>query len=338
MSFKLLNAALAVTLVLASASSRVEAQEKQLVRYQEYPASLLHLSNWVMRDKGFCAKRGLDCRAIMLGSGPLALQAAAAGSVDLIVSSADVMMQAASRGNDVMILGTHVSNNIYSLSASAEMAQATNGQTYPANMKVLVDKRIGVTARGSSTEMITRALFAGAGLDTDKVAFVAVGGPATAYSALASKQVDAVLSWDPLPAICEASKLCSTFVAMNEGEGPAEMKAMNGGFVVWQARREYVEKNAVVIDSFLKAHTDAVGWLRDPKNIAEAREIAAKGFKLGEVPDREKVFNDVVQRMIDSYGTTLDRKAVNGFNAFLIANKVIDKPLDVSTLVYKNAP
>jgi NitT/TauT family transport system substrate-binding protein len=338
MSFRFWNAAFAATLVLASASARVEAQEKQVVRYQEYPANLLHLSNWVMRDKGFCAKQGLDCRAIMLGSGPLALQAAAAGSVDLIVSSADVMMQAAARGNDMMILGTHISSSIYSLLASAEMAQAAGGQDYPANMKVLVDKRIGVTARGAATEMVTKALFAGAGLDTNKVSFVAVGGPGTAYAALAAKQVDAVLSWDPLPAICDATKICTTFVAMNKGKGPANLQAMNGGFVVWQARREYVQKNAAVIDGFLRAHAEAVNWLREPKNFAEAREIAAKGFKLGDVPDREKVFDVVVQRMIDTYGTTLDRKAVDGFNAFLIDNKVIDKPLDVSALVYKNAP
>ncbi len=329
-------AAAALTLTLAAASAY--AQQKQLVRYQEYPASMLHLSNWVMRDKGFCAKQNLDCQAVMLSNGPLALQAAAAGSVDLIVSSADVMMQAAAKGNDLQILGTHITNNIYSLSASAEMAKLAGDQGYPSNMKVLADKRIGVTARGSSTEMVVKSLLVGAGLPTDKVTFVAVGGPGTAFAAMSAKQVDAVLSWDPVPAMCEAAKTCSVFVDMGKNQGPAELKAMNGGFVVWQARRDFVQKNGPVVDRFLRAHAEAVEWLQDPKNFAEARDIASKGFKLGDMPDREQVFDKIVKTAIAGYGTKFDRKAVDGFNAFLMGNKLIDKPLVASQLVYQNAP
>jgi len=338
MHCKNLAAVAATTLALMFQPATVFAQSKQVVRTQEYPSNLLHLVDWVMRSKGFCEKQSLDCQPVTLASGPLAQQAAAAGSVDLIVSSADVMMQAVSKGNDLMILGTDITNNIYSLSVGADLAKTVAGQSYPENMKVLVEKRIGVTARGSSTEMVTRALLAGAGLPTDKVVFVAVGAPATAYAALAAKQVDAILSWDPVPALCDATKVCQTLVDLSKGQGPAEMRAMNGGFVVWQARREYVQKNGPVIDRFLRAHADAVKWLKDPANLVEAKEIASKNYKLGDIPNREQVFDQLVRSMISQYGTTFERKAVDGFNAFLMANKLIDKPLSVATIVYQNAP
>lgn len=312
--------------------------QKQVVRYQEYPGSIIHLANWAMKEKGFCEKQGLDCQAIMLASGPLAQVAAAAGSVDLIVSSMDVMMQAAAKGNDLMVLGSMITNNLYSLSVGASVAQPNRAAGYPGNMKDLADKRIGVSARGAATEMHAKALFAGAGVPSDKVVFIAVGAPPTAYAALAAKQVDAILSWDPVPALCKATMACNVAVDMRKGEGPPELKTMNGGFVVWQARREYVDKNEATIDKFLRAQEDAFAWLRDPKNLPEVIELARKNFKLGDVPNREQVIAQVVNESIAQYGATLDRKVVDGFNQFLVKNKLIDKPLEVNRLVYKNAP
>jgi ABC-type nitrate/sulfonate/bicarbonate transport system substrate-binding protein len=127
-------------------------------------------------------------------------------------------------------------------------------------------------------------------------------------------------------------------VDLRKGEGPAEIASMNGGFVVWQARRSYVEKNAPTIDAFLKAQADAIAWLRDEKNFGEAMELAAKNFKLGDVPNREQAMQQIVRESISQYGTKLDRNVVTGFNNFLLTNKLIDKPLDASSIVYKNAP
>src|SRR5690606_982580 len=106
-----------IPLTLCSGLMTVPAlADTQVVRYQEYPGSILHLPNGVMREKGYCKQQGLDCQPVMLANGPLAQQAAAADSVDLIVSSMDVMLQAVAKGNDLMVVGPLVKNNIYSLS------------------------------------------------------------------------------------------------------------------------------------------------------------------------------------------------------------------------------
>lgn len=316
----------------------VLAQNLTTVRYQEYPGSIIHLSNWVMREKGMCAKHGLRCEAVQLASGPLAQQAAAAGSVDLIVSSADVMMQAVSKGNDLQILGAMITNNVYSLSASTKLARPNAKAGYPVAMKDLVGKRFGVSARGSATEMYVRTLLEASGHSANEAIYIAVGAPPTAFAALTAGQVDAILSWDPVPALCKATGNCEVVVDLRKGEGPAQIGEMNGGFVVWQARRSYVEKNAKTIDAFLAAHADAVAWLRDQKNFPEAMTLAAATFKLGDVPNREQALEQIVRESISQYGTTFNRKVVNGFNNFLVSNKLIEKPLDAQSLVYKNAP
>jgi len=318
-------------------SSSAGAQTTQRVRHQEFPGSIVHLSNWVMAAKGLCEKHGLTCEVVPLSSGPLAQSAAAAGSVDLIMSSADVMMQAAANGNDLMILGTQLINNPYVLAVGTGIVPAD--QKFPENLKALKGKKIGVSGRGAATEMYAKALLAEAGIGPDDVTYIAVGVPATAFAAIAVKQVDAALTWDPAPAICSATEACSLAVDMRKGEGPANMRAMNGGFVVWQARRDYVEKNSATIDAFLKGLAEATAWMQDPKNFSEVLEIAKKNLKLGDnVPEKEKVTEEIVREAIPQFGTKLDRKVVDGFNAFLLSNKLIKEPLDPIKLVYKNAP
>ena len=107
--------------LLVPASPALSQQQLTTVRYQEYPGSNLHLVNWIMKEKGFCEKHQLKCETVLLANGPLAQQAAAAGSVDLIVSSMDVMLPAVANGNDLMALGTLVTNNAYVLAVRSDL-------------------------------------------------------------------------------------------------------------------------------------------------------------------------------------------------------------------------
>lgn len=329
---------LAISLTLTVFAAPSFAQTGQVIKYQEYPGSLLHIVNWVMRDKGFCDKQKIKCEPVYLASGPLAQQAAAAGSVDLIASSVDVMMQAVAKGNDIQIIGAQITNNIYSLSVGKDVPQPNGAAGYPANVRDLKGRKIGVSARGSGTEMYVKSLLAGAGLAPDSVIYVAVGAPNTAFAALSTGQVDAVLSWDPVPAMCAATKSCTVAVDLRKGEGPSDIAAMNGGFFAWQARREYIQKNEAAVDAFLRALGEATVWVQDPKNYPEVLELVKKNFKLGDIPNREQVMDQLVRESIASLGIKFDRKVIKGFNDFLLKNKVIDKALDANLLVYKKTP
>ncbi|MBW3096218.1 ABC transporter substrate-binding protein [Pseudohoeflea coraliihabitans] len=339
MRWKKLGIAISAVAVMALGSTHAIAQEKNIVRVHEYPGSIIHIVNWVMRSKGFCAEEGLECQPVYLASAILAMQAAKTEGVDIIVSSLDVMMQAVDKGYELEIIGPYLTNNVYSLSASSEVAATVADKSYPENIEALAGKRIGVVARGGSPEMIARALLAGAGMEQDEVFFVAVGGPATAFAALTAKQVDAIVSWDPVPALCEATKSCAVFADLSRGEGPSDLQAMNGGYVAYYAPSEYLQDNSAIADAFMRAHAQAVKWLQDPQNLSEAKQIVNEQFKLGDdVPDREAVLDQLVQRTIEGYGHNFDRKAVDGFNEFLLSYKLIDKPLAVETIVYDKAP
>ncbi|MCC5859679.1 MAG: ABC transporter substrate-binding protein [Ectothiorhodospiraceae bacterium] len=309
------------------------------VRFHEYPGSIIHLATWAMVENNICEKHGIECERVLLANGPLAQQAAAAGSVDIIMSSADVMMQAVSRGHDLQMLGTEVSNNVYSFTARSGLDVPES--SYPENVRALGELsrlRVGVTARGSATEMYARALLEGAGVNPDSATYVAVGAPNTAYSALLSQQVDVVLSWDPIPALCQVTDNCRVLVDMRRGEGPEMLRAMNGGFVVWQARTRYIEQNKEKIDAFLRANAEAKAWVADEDNFDEVMALARRNFEPGQVGDVDKFMDLVVRESIEQLGSTFDRSVVDGFNNFLTTYGLIDEPLDVNAIVYDDAP
>src|SRR5512135_762600 len=320
---------------LAAYQPLVHAQN-HAIRYHEYPGNIVNLVSWVMKEKGFCERQHLDCQPVTLASGPLAQQAAAAGSLDLVYSSADVMMQAIAKGNDLIIVQPQITNNVYSLVTAAHVAEPNKNKGYPAAMQDLKGLKIGVSARGSATELQARALFAGAGISPDSATYVAVGAPGTAYAALVAKQIDGALSWDPIDAICQATRACNVTVDMRKGEGPGNIKAMNGSFVNWYARREYVDKNEATVDAFRRASDEATAWLKDPKNFEAVLDVARQHIKLGdEIPNRDAVLHQIVKEMIDGYGTSFSRASIEGFNAFLLSNNMISKPLGVDSIVYK---
>lgn len=314
-------------------------QQKPLVRYHEYAKIALHLPTWVMMEKGLCEKNGIRCEPVILATAPLAQAAAAAGSVELVNGTIDTTLQAISKGNDLQIVGVSWRNHPYALVMRSDVKLPNAAAGYPGNMTDLKGMKIGVSARGSSTEIFLKALLRGAGMPEDSVSFIAVGAPVAAYGALASKQVEGALSWDPLPALCEASGTCRSFVDMRKGEGPASFKALNSSSVFFQARREYVEKNAANIDAFNRAYAEAVTWVQDPKNSTEVLAITKKNMALGEhFPNREKLYELIVSDQISRFSSTIDRASVKAWHDFLLENKVIDKPLALDRIVYKGAP
>lgn len=320
--------------------SRAAAQTAagQTLRIQEYPGSILNLPHWVMADGGFCAKQGIKCEMVPIPSGPVALQALAGGSLEVSWASTEVTMQSASRGNDVQIIAGNAPNNFFELNVRSDVPLPNKAAGYPAVMKDIAGLKIGVTARGSGVELFTRALLIGAGLSPDSVTYVAVGSPATAYPTLIAKQIDAATMFQPFRALCAAQKTCVVAVDMPAGEGPPEIKALNGAFGTYIARRDYIKANPGNIAAFQRALTDAVAWLQDSSKFDEVMKIARKRMTLGDIPNAEAVSLQLVKGQIPKFGVKVDRAAVNAFSDFLMKNKLIEKPVSAATFVYEKAP
>lgn len=338
------KAVMAAAVAAALATGPAVAQKEkvvannELVRIQEYPGTILNLIGWVMIDGGFCAQHKIRCEGLPIPSGPVALQALAAGSLEVTYASTEVTMQAAARGNDVQIIAGHSPDNIYELSVRADLQVPNKAAGYPAVMKDLVGKKVGVTARGAGTELLTRALFIGAGLDPESVTYVAVGSPSTAYPTMVAKQIDAALMFQPFRTLCETQRTCTVIVDMAAGEGPPGIKALNGGFETFAARREWIKTNPTVVKAFIQAVTEAIEFMQKPENYERVAEINRKRLTLGDIPNAEATMTTLLKAQIPRFGVKVERASVKAFSDFLVGNKLIERPVDPASFVYEGTP
>lgn len=329
--------ALFASAATAQTNAKIVAND-QLLRIQIYPGTILNLPIWVAADQGFCHAHGLRCEATAIPSGPLALQALAAGSLEIMYASSEVITAAASRGNDVQVFVGHSPNNIYTLNISNKVPLPHLSAGYPAVMKDLKGMRIGVTARGAGTELWTRALLLGAGMSPDDVTFVATGSPTTSYPTFVARQIDAGMMFEPFRTLCEVQKTCVVGVDMAKGEGPEDLRVLNGGFETFAARRVFIEANEVAIDAFIQAMTETIAWMQDPANFDKLMIITRKHLTLGDIPDADATLVQLVKTTTPKFGVKIDRRSIQGFSDFLMKYKLIDKPVSAATFVYSKAP
>lgn len=310
----------------------------ETVRINTFPGSIINLPIWVMNDQGFCRERNLKCDPIDIPSAPLALQTLVGGGLDLNFSATDVALQSVSRGNKIKIVGALAPNNIFTLNAGNEVPLPNLKVGYPAVMQDLKGMRIGVTARGAATEIMTRALFAGAGVDPDSVTYVAVGSPSTAYPMLIAKQIDAAMMFEPFATLCRTQKTCTMVVSLADGDGPSDVKALNGAFLPLLATDSYIAANSHVIKAFVEGMADAINWTQKPENFSKVLKIAKSHMSLGNFPDPEALLEELVKAEIPTLGVHVDRKSVAAYSDFLLKYKVTDKPVTVREIVYADAP
>lgn len=304
------------------------------IRLQVYPGAIINLMQWVMVEKGFCSAHKLSCELVSVPSAPLGLQALVAGSLDVVISSADVVAQAIVGGAPVQYVGGLLPAPPFALSMRSDVPGVNRTAPYPENVRSIKGMKIGVTARGAGPEVQMRLLLADVGMDPEKdVVFVAVGAPAAQYAALAAKQIDGVMGFEPLPTICDSSPLCSNLVDLRKGQGP--VIGRGGAAVTYVAARSLIQNNPAVVDAFRQASAEAIEWSSKPENFGQVMDIVRKYFTLGNLPDAEAVTERLVKNQVASYHWVLNR---DGMKAY-VANLTKDKPgaPDVSSMIYQKA-
>jgi NitT/TauT family transport system substrate-binding protein len=336
--FNALKAAFAA-LALAVSVAPVAAQGKgETVKFQDYPG----LGNMLVKvaiAKGYCEKAGIKCELQSIPAAPLGLQAMLAKSIDAAFGPVDVMNGAVLRGAKMkMVVGGAVTN-VNALLVGNHVETPNAGKGWPAFMQDMKGRKIGVTARGGLTEITARWMATKAGIDPDQLTFVAVGGPNTAYGALVSRQVDALMIFEPAGAMCDVLKTCRVLWRAATDKQPAEQFALNGGGNGLIFTQEYIDRNPHVIDAVIRAVKEADAFINLPANNAEVSRIAQQFFRF-DMPKGDEVLERALRVAIDSgtYRSSIDRKAIQASLDLLLETKQIEKAAPLSELLLDRAP
>ncbi|MDE2454050.1 MAG: ABC transporter substrate-binding protein [Burkholderiales bacterium] len=334
------GAALFAALVLALAQTGAWAQAAlETVRFQDYPG----FGNLLVRiaiSKGYCAKNGIECKLLVLPSSPMGIQGLLAGSIDAALPSVDAVNQAVLRGSKMKYVAGGAVASSMELVAGNHWATPHAAEGFPAFIRDLKGAKIGVPGRGAPNERYMSMMLTQAGLDPEKdVTFVAVGGATTAYNALVSKQVDAVLSYEPMGSICKVLETCKVLWRSAFDRKPEDIFAINGGANGTVFLQDFIDRKPKIIDSVIRLLQESETFVNNPAHFEEILRIDRPYFSL-EMPRGDEIMTASLHVALDAnmYRAHMSRKAMKAALDLMLASHQLPKVLPVSDLILDRAP
>ena len=313
----------------------------ETLKIQNYAGTTGNMHAVVAKAKGFCEKYNFKCETAIINSTVLGMQALLGKSIDVVQGGGDVVAATIAAGGDVTIVGVSLPNNVLSVSVRNDVPLPSKDKGYPAIMKDFKGLKIGVSARGTSSELLFNRMLADGGLLPTDVTYLAIGGPGTAYTSMVvGKQIDGVVMFQPLTQLCRFNKTCETVIDMTLGEGPAAVKAMNGSAVVFAMRREQADGNPALMASFYAAMKDTAAWFNDPANFEELVKIYTPLISFGDLAGADQLRREWIKSVLFAYSKDLavSRPALKAVIDYNTQAGLIEKPVTVEQMVTSATP
>jgi ABC-type nitrate/sulfonate/bicarbonate transport system substrate-binding protein len=208
------------------------------------------------------------------------VQALAAGNTDVAFIDVPNSISAREAGFNVRFLVGHVGHFAgsiicqKSLNFTADTASGSKvDTTYPAIMKQLIGKRVGVPVVGGAPDTYLRITLLDSGIDPSKVNIISTGTGATATVALASGNLDCALLSEP--GISELADSTSSILDYAIGQGPKIFRD-NYAFAMIATTPKFAAAHRTVVRNVAEAFVESERRICDSaKSKVSAAKIAA---------------------------------------------------------------
>jgi len=160
-------------------------------------AAFYYLPLTISEQLGYFKAEGLDVEISDFAGGAKALQALMGHSADVVAGAYEHTINMQARNQFIQ--------SIVLMGRAPQIAVGVSTKTMP-QYKGLADlrgKKIGVSAPGSSTNMVANLVLSRAGIKAADVSYVGIGVSSGALAALRSGQVDAISNTDPVMTMLE---------------------------------------------------------------------------------------------------------------------------------------
>jgi sulfonate transport system substrate-binding protein len=258
-------------------------------------------------DQAF-AKAGAKVEYDLFLSGPLAVEAAAGGHVDLFNVGNMPPVIARANGIDVKIIAKSAFN-------PATNAVLVSPESPIRSIKDLKGKKVAVQV-GSSVHYFLSQVLAARGMSLKDVELVNLPGPDQG-PALESGAVDAITLWMPYRTQLEMAGKARVLV---------DSARVSGGIGVYMVRDEFGKQNPQWVECFLRATRQANDYLK--KHPAEALKLLAANSQFPPA---------VLAKSLEGFDwsmgiTDQDMEAMEGIKDFLKETGVIRSDFDIHDL------
>jgi NitT/TauT family transport system substrate-binding protein len=268
--------AAASVLVVVPSLARAQALEKKKVTIAVGGKNLLYyLPLTIAEQLKYFDAEGLEVEVVDFAGGSRALQAVVGGSADVVSGAFEHTLNMQAKGQPM---------RAFVLQGRApQIVLAVSTKTMP-NFKSVADlkgKKIGITAPGSSTNIMANFVLAKAGIKPADVSFIGVGASSGAVAAIRSGQIDAISNLDPVITILQRE---GDIRIISDTRDPAESERVFGGpmpAACLYAPVSFVEKNPNTAQALANAIVRANKWIQKASS-SEVIKVVPESFLLGD--------------------------------------------------------
>jgi NitT/TauT family transport system substrate-binding protein len=255
------------TLAMAPAFVRAQGLEKKSVHIAVGGESLIYyLPLAIANANGFFKEQGLDVKVSNFAGGSKALQAVVGGSADVVSGAYEHTINLQQKGQ--------IFQAVVLQGRAPMISVGVSNKTMPnyKSPKDLKGKRIGVTAPGSSTNMLFNFFLAKHGMSASDVSFVGVGASAGAVAAMRSGQIDAISNLDPVISLLEASNDIKVILDTRTLKDTIDVFGGNMPAGCLYLPIDYIKENPNTVQALVNAMVRADKWIQraGPEGVAAA--------------------------------------------------------------------
>ena len=152
---------------------------------------LCYLPTMLAHQLGEYKKAGVDVEVVQFKGGSEALKAVMGGSADVVSGYFDHTVNLAAKGQNLQ------SFVVYDRFPGFALVVSPKHNAEIKSIKDLANKKVGVSAPGSSTDFFLKYILSKNGVDPNSIGVIGVGLGATAIAAMEQGTVDAAIMLDP---------------------------------------------------------------------------------------------------------------------------------------------
>ncbi|MDO8278924.1 MAG: ABC transporter substrate-binding protein [Burkholderiaceae bacterium] len=219
-------------------------------------ASFYYLPLTISEQLGYFKAEGLDIEISDFAGGARALQSLVGGSADIVSGAYEHTINMQSKNQFIRSLVLQ--------GRAPQIAIGVSTKTMP-NYKTVADlrgKKIGVTAPGSSTNMVANLVLSRAGVKASEVSFVGVGTSAGALAAMRSGQIDAMSNIDPVMTMLEQKGDVKIISDTRTLKGTIDVFGGLMPAACLYTHADFVQKNPNTCQALANAIVHGLKWLQ----------------------------------------------------------------------------